>query len=621
MIQRSRRLLTTPAPLWAVLGALGAFLALAFATGFAWYVRERYVPFSDDAWFLGMLWESTRLVQERPPLEAAWRLYFFMGPMPYPPGLHLLSSVFTVVGVPFPWNGWAAMLTSLVVLGGSLFAAGLRLGGDRVGWTAALLGVSSPLALEYSHRLYLDLPIAAVAALALALALHSDGLQRKAPSLALGAVIGVAFLTKWQGLLPFLPLLWCVAWVQAERPFRAALGAAVLLVGTGAVTRYMVQEVAIGPPAPRLLAWVILTATLALLARLAGRGEPGDTRLRLAHLVGLLATASLVAGAFLFVHWHDFREALSFYRHMSDAEGAQRAASVFWPTLFALYRDGMLVLPGTLLLPFGVLVALKEARRPSGYRLLLLMLGLQLAVLLPIGNLQTRYLLVHLPALALTAALPARFGPSGLTVVVTLFAMLQVHGWLLDVPERLVGQPVIRGVGLQVDESRRHFGLLPGGPVFGFLPQANSTLPAFQAILQEVDARRAGRPAMVAIHSEPGIHLREVVLNVMAGSRGLPIAFYEQPAEQARPRQFDLVVRRQQRRPDGLLQIRPGATAFDLENEYRLEAVDHPSRPPDQVLARQGTPTHFLDCTFLTDRMLDSRTGPDPPGQPPLPQR
>lgn len=617
MLQRPTGILKGQAPPWAVVGALVAFLALAFATGIAWYVRERYVPFSDDAWLLGMLWESTRFVQERPPLEAAWRLYFFMGPLPYPPGLHTVAAGFALLGVPFPWNGWAAMLSSLLVLGASLFAAGLRLGGDRVGWTAAMLGVSSPLALEYSHLLYLDLPIAAIAALALALALHSRGLRERGPALALGAVIGVAFLTKWQGLLPFLPLLWCVAWVEAEKPLRAALGAAVVLAGAGLLARFLVQEAAMAPPGQRLLGWALLTVTLALLAFLAGRREPDDTRLRLAHLLGLLAAASLVAGAFLFIHWHDFREALSFYRAISHEEGAQRAASVFWPTLFALYRDGMLTLPGTLLLPFGILLACQGARRPSPERLLLLMLLLQLAVLLPIGNLQTRYLLLHLPALALTAALPARWERSGIAVVVTLFAMLQVHGWQLDaIPERFHGPPLVRGLGLQIEEDRRHFGLLPRGSLLGHLPWETSTQPALEAILQEVDDRRAGRPAVVALRLEPGIHLRDVVLNVMAASRGLPILFFEQAAEEDRPRQFDLVLRRQRMRPDGLLQIRPGATSFDQENEYLLEQVDDPHLAADRVLARQGTAIHFLDCTVRTERILDSRPGVDPPAQP-----
>jgi 4-amino-4-deoxy-L-arabinose transferase-like glycosyltransferase len=150
----------------------------------------------------------------------------------HPPGWPLLLSLSSLLGA----NGWAAhRLVQSAVAGVAVIALGLlgrRVAGERVGLLAAGLGAAYPMLVWtdgslMSETLY-GLWVAAILLLAYELLEHPSAGR----GLALGAVVGLAGLTRVEGFL-FLPLVGLpAAWLAGRRRSRtmALMCAAVALV-------------------------------------------------------------------------------------------------------------------------------------------------------------------------------------------------------------------------------------------------------------------------------------------------------------------------------------------------------------------------------------------------------
>ncbi len=86
---------------------------------------------------------------------------------------------------------------ALALLIGATYAMGKRYSSEATGILAAIAVSSFPIVSMQSRMFMLDLPDAAMTALALLALCRADAFRRAAPSLVFGATLGLALLTKW----------------------------------------------------------------------------------------------------------------------------------------------------------------------------------------------------------------------------------------------------------------------------------------------------------------------------------------------------------------------------------------------------------------------------------------
>ena len=113
----------------------------------------------------------------------------------YPPVVLCLAGAASLA-LPIEVAAGVVMLGFLALGMTAVFQLGRALGGDETGLTAALLFATAPFVVYSSLRLQLDLPLAAMVALALVALLASEDFTRRGPALAFGVVCGLGLLTK-----------------------------------------------------------------------------------------------------------------------------------------------------------------------------------------------------------------------------------------------------------------------------------------------------------------------------------------------------------------------------------------------------------------------------------------
>jgi Dolichyl-phosphate-mannose-protein mannosyltransferase len=113
----------------------------------------------------------------------------------YPPLALCLTGVVSLA-IPVEAAAGVIMLAFLGLGMAAVYHLGRRLAGEPTGVTAALLFATAPFAVYSSLRLQLDLPLAAMVALALVALLATEDFTRRGPALAFGAACGLGLLTK-----------------------------------------------------------------------------------------------------------------------------------------------------------------------------------------------------------------------------------------------------------------------------------------------------------------------------------------------------------------------------------------------------------------------------------------
>ena len=114
----------------------------------------------------------------------------------YPPLVLCLGGVGMLLGLSDAAAGGAVMLAFLGLGMAAVYLLGRRLADGRVGVAAALLFGSAPFMVFSTLRFQLDLPLAAMVALALVVLLATDRFTRTPAALAFGVVCGLGMLTK-----------------------------------------------------------------------------------------------------------------------------------------------------------------------------------------------------------------------------------------------------------------------------------------------------------------------------------------------------------------------------------------------------------------------------------------
>jgi hypothetical protein len=137
----------------------------------------------------------------------------------YPPFVPFLGALLTLGRSPSASvSTWVVNQFFLALLILATFRLGRRVAGMPGGLAAAVAVVTIPGILAFSHGFWLDLPLAALTALAIDVLLASEDFSRTGASAWLGLVCGVGMLTKWT----FLFFLAAPLAVAASRALRAA---------------------------------------------------------------------------------------------------------------------------------------------------------------------------------------------------------------------------------------------------------------------------------------------------------------------------------------------------------------------------------------------------------------
>ena len=171
------------------LAVAGAFLVLAVVAS-VWLAIDRRPPEWDHANHLERAVQCARDIQAGDVRSILERSSF------YPPLVLCLGGVGMLLGLSDAAAGGAVMIAFLGLGMAAVYLLGRRLAGGSVGVVAALLFGSAPFMVFSTLRFQLDLPLAAVVAVALVVLLATDRFTRTPVALAFGVVCGLGMLTK-----------------------------------------------------------------------------------------------------------------------------------------------------------------------------------------------------------------------------------------------------------------------------------------------------------------------------------------------------------------------------------------------------------------------------------------
>jgi 4-amino-4-deoxy-L-arabinose transferase-like glycosyltransferase len=216
-----------PAPAW-----LGLLVVAITALDVWWRTLETRPPHWDMGHHL-----SNSLVYLHGPLLSD-PLRYLEGYLFYPPLVYWVTDVFyAVLGTEAMW---VAILSNAVWIGILAFATyglGRRLWSPRCGWLSVAFVVTAPMIVSASKEYMLDLPLTAMAALALYLLVRSDGFASRRFSLLFGLACGAGLLVKWTlPLVLALPLLHATAAALADARQNRRFERLAHLAGAAALT-------------------------------------------------------------------------------------------------------------------------------------------------------------------------------------------------------------------------------------------------------------------------------------------------------------------------------------------------------------------------------------------------
>lgn len=235
---------------------------------------------------------------------------------------------------------------ALALLIGATYALGKRHSSEATGILAAIAVSSFPIVSTQSRMFMLDLPDAAMTALALLALCRADAFRRAAPSFVFGATLGLALLTKWTVIF-----------------FLAAP-----------------------------LAFELIRA-----ARLPDRG------MRIRNGNAALLFAAAISFPWYSAHlWNLARDSAKFSYDVGVREGDPAVLSVKSLVFYASSLPAAVLAPWALLFLAGLALAARDRFRRS--QLLFLSLAAGWAILTLIRNKDSRYVIPMLPVVAVVAA-------------------------------------------------------------------------------------------------------------------------------------------------------------------------------------------------------------------------
>jgi hypothetical protein len=212
---------------WLVLAALFAALALVATI---WILIDRRPPESDHANHLERALKCHRNLAEGGP---GWFRAIIGESSFYPPLAPCAAGVLYFVAPVAPLTAQVVMFASLALGMAAVFALGRRWLGAEGGLLAAFFLATAPFVVFSLNNFQLDLPLAAMVALALWTLVRAGGFAHRGWCLALGAVLGLGLLTKPTFpayVLPPMLVPLAAAWRAPDRRRRLASLALVLVI-------------------------------------------------------------------------------------------------------------------------------------------------------------------------------------------------------------------------------------------------------------------------------------------------------------------------------------------------------------------------------------------------------
>lgn len=206
------------------------------AAALYWLAADRQPPYWDVGGHAVQTLTIARLPYLSDPVAA---LHGVLNALPYPPLVYLLAAP------PAALSPTAEAAADAMLLVNALFWALLLAGtygvaaqaaGRRAGLAAAVLISAYPMVYGLGRIYLLDLPMTAVAALAVWLLLRTDAFARAGTSLLFGLVCGLGMLTKWTFAIFLAGPVLVALWAALAKPDRAPrLGRLALAVAAGAL--------------------------------------------------------------------------------------------------------------------------------------------------------------------------------------------------------------------------------------------------------------------------------------------------------------------------------------------------------------------------------------------------
>jgi hypothetical protein len=221
---------TMPSP-WPARLLLIGLVVLLMAVTIVWLSIDRRPPDSDHANHLERALRCHRILADGAPhpLRRILEESSF-----YPPVVPCLAGLLYFVAPVVPLTAQAVMLAFLVVGVAAVFALGRRLDGEAAGVLAAFFFGTAPFVVYSLVNFQLDLPLAAMVAVALYVLVRADGFARPPWCVMLGFVLGLGMLTKPPFATYVLPaIVWCL-WSARRQPGtrrRLAWLAVALIIG------------------------------------------------------------------------------------------------------------------------------------------------------------------------------------------------------------------------------------------------------------------------------------------------------------------------------------------------------------------------------------------------------
>ena len=167
----------------------GGFLVLALVASI-WWAIDRRPPEWDHANHLERAVQCSRDIRAGDVRGILERSSF------YPPLVLCLAGAGILLGLSDAAAGAGVMIGFLGLGMAAVYLLGRRLAGGTVGVAAALLFGSAPFVVFSTLRFQLDLPLAAMVTLALAVLLATERFTHRPMALAFGVVCGLGMLTK-----------------------------------------------------------------------------------------------------------------------------------------------------------------------------------------------------------------------------------------------------------------------------------------------------------------------------------------------------------------------------------------------------------------------------------------
>lgn len=279
---------------------------------------------------------------------------------PYPPLVPWVSSLLMGADVSLA-AAMRSLWPFLALLVGALFVGVRHSMGTMAGLAAMALGPVMVWSLHIRGKYYTEVPLAALCVAAVVALALSDGLRRRWPSAAFGALLGLGLLTKWSFAFFMGPLTAAVmagaVWGSIHHPVHRIVAAAGALAVPGFVLAGAAGWFSHGLTVGVWSALALVVFMVGAMRRWGGDGH------RLANVGLMVAAVVALAGPWYWGHFWSLQEFLA--ANLSQKfHGDPVRGWMGWPFYPAVLLTRMMGTPTALLFVIGAAFSVRKSTPP-----------------------------------------------------------------------------------------------------------------------------------------------------------------------------------------------------------------------------------------------------------------